>query len=200
MARLKNILEYTETVSTINTTYNGPAISLYGISNFSAQCVVDVNTPAAKVFTADSVTSTFTATAHGFSTGLKGQASNSGGALPTGLSGATDYFVIVLTADTFKLATSLANAIAGTNLTISGNGTGTQTFTPTSIAGASVKLQKTNDGVNWTDEGSSTNITVDAALWLEKVDPSGKAMRVSYTMTAGSLSAYNVIIGKGLDG
>lgn len=200
MARLKNIVDLTQTTGTIVTTAYSDAINLTGISLFSAQCVVDVNTPSAKEFTADNTTSTFTAAAHGFTTGLKGQVSNAGGALPTGLSGSTDYFVIVLTANTFKLATSLANALAGTALTISDDGTGTQTFTPTAIAGANVKLQKSNDGSSWTDEGSATNITVDANIFLEKADCCFKYMRVAYTLTAGSLSASNLILGKGLDG
>jgi len=201
MARLKNILEKSETVATIVTTYNGPWYDVSGCSVFSAQCVVDVNTPAPADFTANSATSIFTAAANGFTTGLKGRLSNSGGGLPTGLSAGVDYFVIVVTANTFKLATSLSDAQAGTALTISTNGTGTQTFTPTSIAGGTVKLQKTNDtSQTAVDEGSATNITADASLVLEKVDPSCKYMRVSYTLTAGSLSATNYILGKGIDG
>lgn len=203
MARLKNILEFSQAVATINTTYYSDAISLDGVQVFSAECVVDVNTPVAATFTADAATDIMTAAASGFTTGLKGQASNSGGALPTGLSGSTDYFVIVVTANTFKLATSLANALAGTAINITTNGTGTQTFTPTSIAGGTVKLQKSNtptDANSWVDEGSATNITADSYNFLEKVDPSAKAMRVAYTMTAGSLSATNYILGKGIDG
>ncbi len=199
MARLKNIIQTTQTVDTISTTYNGPTIDITSISLFSAECVVDVNTPAAKTFTADSTTDIFTAASNGFTTGLKGQASTTV-TLPTGLLPVTDYFVIVVTANTFKLATSLANALAGTAIDISDNGTGTQTFTPTSIAGANVRLQKSNDAVNWADEGSATNITADANVFLEKVDCCFKYLRVSYTLTAGSLSASNIIIGKGIDG
>lgn len=203
MARLKNIIEKSLTIATITTTAYSDPIDITGVSVFSAECVVDVNTPAAPTFTADAATDIMTAAANGFTTGLKGQASNSGGALPTGLSGSTDYFVIVVTADTFKLATSLANALAGTAINITTNGTGTQTFTPTSIAGATVKLQKSNtpsDANSWVDEGSATTITADSYNFLEKVDPSAKAMRVAYTLTAGSLSATNYIIGKGVDG
>lgn len=203
MARLKNILEFSQAVATINTTYYSEAIPLDGVQVFSAECVVDVNTPIAKTFTADAATDTMTSVASGFTTGLKGQASNSGGGLPTGLSGSTDYFVIVVTADTYKLADSLAHALAGTAINITTNGTGTQTFTPTAIAGGNVKLQKSNtplDSGSWVDEGSATNITADGYVYLEKVDPSGKAMRLAYTLTAGSLSATNYILGKGIDG
>jgi hypothetical protein len=81
------------------------------------------------VFTAANATETFTAAAHGFVTGDGPvQVSNAGGALPTGLTAATDYWIIRVTANTFKLATSLANALAGTNLLISTDGTGVQTL------------------------------------------------------------------------
>ena len=48
--------------------------------------------------------------------------------LPAGLSLATDYYVIKVTDSTFKLATSYANAIAGTAINITDAGTGTHTM------------------------------------------------------------------------
>lgn len=47
--------------------------------------------------------------------------------LPGGLSLATDYYVIRVTDSTFKLATSYANAVAGTAINITDAGTGTHT-------------------------------------------------------------------------
>lgn len=47
--------------------------------------------------------------------------------LPGGLSLATDYYVIKVSDTTFKLATSYANAIAGTAINITDAGTGTHT-------------------------------------------------------------------------
>lgn len=49
--------------------------------------------------------------------------------LPGGLATATDYYVIRLSDTTFKLATSYANAIAGTAINITTTGTGTHTIT-----------------------------------------------------------------------
>jgi hypothetical protein len=49
--------------------------------------------------------------------------------LPGGLATATDYYVIRLGDTTFKLATSFANAIAGTAINITDAGTGTHTVT-----------------------------------------------------------------------
>jgi len=47
--------------------------------------------------------------------------------LPAGLALATDYYVIRVSDTTFKLATSYANAIAGTQINITDAGTGTHT-------------------------------------------------------------------------
>lgn len=48
--------------------------------------------------------------------------------LPAGLALATDYYVIKITDSTAKLATSYANAIAGTAINITSTGTGTHTM------------------------------------------------------------------------
>ena len=49
--------------------------------------------------------------------------------LPGGLATATDYYVIKVSDTTFKLATSYANAVAGTAIDITDAGTGTHTVT-----------------------------------------------------------------------
>ena len=49
--------------------------------------------------------------------------------LPGGLATATDYYFIRMSDTTFELATSYANAIAGTNINITDAGTGTHTVT-----------------------------------------------------------------------
>lgn len=88
---------------------------------------------ADKVFTAEADDEIMTSVAHGLLTGDGPfQVSNSGGGLPTGLSALTDYWIIKIDADDFYLATSLANALAGTNVSISTDGTGTQTLADTS--------------------------------------------------------------------
>lgn len=137
---------------------------------------------------------TFSIPTHGFTTGLKGQLTTTG-SLPTGVIGGTDYFVIVVDANTISLAASLADALLGTAIDITTEGVGVHTFTPTSIAGGSIKLQKSNDGINWVDEGSATNVTADASVFLEKDRPGFRFARVYLTLTAGSISAvYNVAV------
>ena len=70
-----------------------------------------------------------TSTAHGMTNGDGPyRVTNSGGALPSGLAVDTNYWINVLTANTFSFATSKANALAGTVITLSTAGTGTQTL------------------------------------------------------------------------
>lgn len=72
---------------------------------------------------------TITEASHGFVTGEGPfRLTNSGGALPGGSATATNYWAISVDANTFKLATSRANAIAGTAVDItSAAGGGTHT-------------------------------------------------------------------------
>jgi len=85
------------------------------------------NNGTGQTFTA-ATTDICTAAAHGYLTGDQVQVS-SATTLPAGLAAATYYYVIKLTADTFKLANSLANAVAGTAVDITDTGTGTHTIT-----------------------------------------------------------------------
>ena len=79
-----------------------------------------------------------TITAHGLATG-SGVFLTTSGALPTGLTANTLYYVISTGANTFNLATTLANAIAGTAIATSGtqSGTHTATFCPYGVGDGS---------------------------------------------------------------
>lgn len=139
---------------------------------------------------------------HGLSTGLKGQLTSTG-TLPTGYSTSTDYFVIVVDANTIKLASSLALAQAGTAVDISSQGTdgAVNTFTPTALAGGSIKLQGANfyNGAStvWIDIGSASNITVDANFGLVKDRPEYRYVRPYISLTAGHISATLYVLVKG---
>lgn len=98
---------------------------------------------------------------HGFITGDRVQVANSGGALPTGLSAATDYWVIKVSDDAIKLATSLANAIAGTAVDITGAaGGGTHTVTNTDELSGPARLR---DHVLQVQSTGTYKITFDPA-------------------------------------
>jgi hypothetical protein len=134
----------------------------------------------------------------GFFTGLKGQLTTTG-TLPAGVTTGTDYFIIVVDANNIKFASSLVLAQAGTaiDLTDQGSSGAVNTFTPTSIAGGTIKLQQSNDNSNWVDLGSATNITVDANIGLEKDRPTMRYVRPYITLTAGHISASLQILVKG---
>lgn len=65
---------------------------------------------------------------HGFTGGERLRLSTTG-ALPTGVDTTNDFFVIYVDANTFRLATSEANAAAGTAINTSGSQSGTHTYT-----------------------------------------------------------------------
>ena len=80
---------------------------------------------AAKTFTADAATEIFSTAAHGYASGTMVALASVGGALPAPLVDHRAYFVNSLTAGTFKLAYTAADAIAGVNLiAITDAGTG----------------------------------------------------------------------------
>lgn len=81
-------------------------------------------------FTA-ATTDVVTITAHGLLTGDGPFRVSSSTTLPAGLAAATDYWIIKIDANTFKFASSLANAVAGTAVDITDTGTGTHTMVDT---------------------------------------------------------------------
>ena len=127
-------------------------------------------TPAAKsstTFTADASTDVITVAATldvdvGSTTGRAVRVSSSA-TLPTGLSASTDYFLIRVSATTYKLATNLINADAGTAIDITGAGSGTHTITVTNHGTPKVLRTDPRSGVKfmldangriWFDDGT----------------------------------------------
>lgn len=105
-------------------------------------------------FTASSATDKLTFTDHGLRTGDGPvQVSNSGGALPTGLTAATDYWVITVDTSNIKLATSYLNAVAGVAIDLTSNGSGTNTLAATANTIAPADCEVTG---NLTVDGNAT--------------------------------------------
>lgn len=175
---------------TIVQTTNGTAIDLLSkdmyVKGFSLAIVATVVSPAAATFTA-AVTDIITQVAHGYALGLKVQMTTSV-TLPAGLALATDYFIIPLTVDTYKVASSLVLANAGTAIDITDTGTGVHTATPVALAGGSYKVQASLDSTNWVDLDAAVNITTGAVFLVQKVDPMYRYIRPVYAITAGSLT------------
>lgn len=105
-------------------------------------------------------TEALTATAHGLTTGDRFRLRNVGGALPAAtptLTAATDYFAIVVDANTIKISDTNAHASAGTNIVnLTGSGSGTTTIEyglpyciPTALAAAGTQIKSVNDNGVW---------------------------------------------------
>lgn len=141
----------------------------------------DQATVQAITFTADNTTDIITTTGYDIATYSRVQLTNSGGALPTGLSLLTDYWTVRQSATTSKLATSYANAVAGTTVDFTTDGTGTQTIT--------VGLPRYTDG-----KGVMPFITCNTACGAATPN-----LRITYTDqggTAGNVTPAKLPVGK----
>lgn len=155
-------------------------------------------TPALHTFVSGDVnttTSVITKATHGLVLGMVGRFSTTT-TLPTGLALATDYFVTVASSGTYRVATSLVNALAGTGVVISSGGTGTHTFTPTALAG-NVKLQGSIDGVVFADiSGGSTALSALSAF-INMPTVYYPSVRVAVSVTAGAVLLTGNLFAKG---
>lgn len=104
--------------------------------------------------------STITIPSHGYFTGLAVQLS--GGTLPSPLSLATTYYVINVSKNVIKLASSNAEAGQGSNIAFEDSGAPNTTFTVTPNAySMSVKLQASNDGIMYADIPDTTETVAE---------------------------------------
>lgn len=141
--------------------------------------------------------------AHLMTTGVKGQLTTTGG-LPTGLSTATDYFTIPTAAGYMKFASSLANAIAGTAVTITGEGTGVHTFTPTALAAAGYEYLWSNKpevlgpdytyaAADWRAIDAPVSVAASTTDSLQVIDPEYRVLGIFGTLTAGRMTIDNYV-------
>ena len=123
--------------------------------------------PKTGTFTTTFATDIVNVATHGLTTGQPVRVTTSGADLPAPLAIGTTYYVIYVAAGTFKLATTNALAVAGTEITITDDGTGTHTLqvgTRLSMA-ALVKTHKLN--TDRTDKiGVNIGVRVTDALTI----------------------------------
>lgn len=119
-------------------------------------------------FTASSSSGLLLTYTNDFNTYTKVQFTTTG-TLPTGLSLATDYWIVRVSATTCRVATSLTNAIAGSVIAYTDAGTGTHTMT--------VQMPRYQDGVGC------------QAMFVAQTQPAAGGPNLStssYTNTAGT--------------
>lgn len=105
----------------------------------------------------DPTANTITISTHGYVTGLGGELSTDD-TLPSPFVAATEYYVIVVDANTIKLASSLVNAEDGVAIDITDYGNGTQTLTPDTFS-IQITFQSSNDKEDWSNIGSTFPFT-----------------------------------------
>ncbi len=142
----------------------------YSILDADKYLMIDVTTAPSTITFSSRSSDTVTMTgSHGMITGAT-LLFNGGGTICTGLTAATLYYAIVTGATTLKFATTMSNAIAGTAVTLSGDGSGARTWAP----GVGVKLpapanntnrriviKKTDSGTEWVTVVPNVTETVD---------------------------------------
>lgn len=135
---------------------------------------------------------------HGFPDGFEVRLTTTG-TLPAPLLTATDYYVIVVDANTIQLATSLANALAGVAIDLEDEGADDSVNTVTGVAlgNGSVTFQKSNDGTNWINIQSATAISADGSVMLEQANVSYRYFKAVKAMDSGviDLQCYVLVIG-----
>ena len=133
----------------------------------------------AKVSTA---ANTITITGHGMLTGTKLTYQDGSGTALAGLADNTAYFVVVVDANTIKVASSLSNAQAGTTIALTGTGNNAQTLEgDTATATATVSAAGKVTGVSITAVGSdyqSVPAVTIAAPATETLDLTDTAVAV----------------------
>jgi hypothetical protein len=129
----------------------------------------------------DETTDKVTLVTHGFAAGT--QIFFDGAVCPTGLTFNTNYFVITVDGDHFKLAETYADAIAGTPvIDFTSNGTSVILFTNTK--GTEQMMGPYVTSVLSATGGNTSYITGANSAVLQTLEPSGgKAMRLSVTST-----------------
>lgn len=201
-----------DTTTAIALSQNTTAANLDRISRMDVTAVIAGANQANTTFADADVSvadNTVTEASHGYTTGVK-IALTTSGVLPGGLS-ATNYYLIATTANTYKFATSQANALAGTAVDItSAAGGGTHTVTVNTTLAGTIKLQKNNNPPEvtavWVDlnngEIYGTSVTnsqtISAAATFNWNVPNfaARQLRAVVTITSGTVTADVRIHGK----
>jgi len=188
---------YTQTSDPYNLEHQGGYCytAAYVVAALSNKTFVDAAVDVAE--------DTITITAHALATSQAFTLTTTG-VLPGGLALATTYYAIIVDANTIKVASSVANAVAGTAVGItSAAGGGTHTVNKTALTGASLKVQfsldydpdeSPNAGTWYDVTSSSTNITATGSHYQNVPDVYYPWIRFALTLPSGLLTSLGIDI------
>jgi len=147
-----------------------------------------------------------TMTAHGQSAGAAVWFTNAGGGIGTGLVVSTNYYVTAgsVTANTFKMSSTMALALAGTaDMNVTVGGTGTQTGHPgallasataTDVVGINLTAGDWDiDGLTTPTYQGSTSVTL-TAIWLGIAGASSLPATSGLLLAAGTVQTQTAAI------
>lgn len=135
---------------------------------------------------------------HGLSEGLKVTLTTTG-TLPAGLATATPYYLIIVDDDNVKFASSLANALAGTavDITTEGSSAGVNTVVVAALAGSFV-MRGSLDGDVWFDISASQTISSETEYLFSLTSPTVRYLALGVDIDSGQLTVDQTYLGKGL--
>lgn len=141
----------------------------FGMRLNNSSTVSETTFQGGSATTISSTTDRLTLTNHKLKTGCGVYLSTGGATAPSGLANGTTYYPIIIDGNTVKLATTKANASAGTAIDITGEGTQGTTYTLNKIGLSgtpSFMWQVSNDGTNFvTYTPTSSNVTVSSVTF-----------------------------------
>lgn len=166
------------------------------VTTTSAQSVVRTNT-----FTASSSSGLLLTYANDWSNYQKVQFTTTG-TLPTGLSLATDYWLVRVSATTARVATTYANALAGTVVAFTDAGSGTHTLTcrlPRYSSGAGVQAMFFNPAATALGAGTPNLLLgyTNSAGTASRATPTSPSAPIGKTAASNSLVLYSGATGAG---
>ncbi len=127
----EDLLYTSGAAGTLGAIHGGLMAELNAVVGKNYTCTAPALVNADDDFTANASTEVMTAAAHGLLDCDGPFQLTTTTTLPAGLALLTDYWVIRIDANTFYWASSLANAAAGTKVSVTDTGTGTHTFSDT---------------------------------------------------------------------
>jgi len=156
------------------------------MKNATSITLVNANT-----FTASSSTGLLLTYTNDFANYTSVKFTNAGGALPTGLNTTDIFWLVRVSATTARVATTLANAIAGTVVTYTDGGTGTHTMTVTPnryADGAGLRAYV----VLTVQSGNSTNTPVMTIQYTDQAGNTGNSFGATVNFTVGGTNIPQV--------